>query len=249
MEVMLLDFTGVESRDPARYAADILIYAKSTRLTQGLDLLTQISTMGDKEIEANLEAVRKSIKSSWEFVHYTWQITGVTRAFTHQFVRSRHASYAQQAQRVVDMSDFETLMPQKIKDVDGGNVWNEAMTFVSRAYKYYHNEDVPAEDCRGLLPTNIYTNIMCSMNLRAFAEAVGKRSSMRVQSEYRQVIHKMAGCVIEVHPWTEKFLFPDDRVTPALDAILAKKLDNRPPASVPYVNDAIKELEALKQIW
>jgi len=249
MQVTLLDYTGAGKSDPAHYAANILIYAKNTRLTQGDKLWETIEFMTPKMRAVELHQIAMSIPSSHEFINYTWQILGVTRAFTHQFVRGRHASYAQQAQRIVDMSSFDTLIPEKIKEVDGGDEWNQVVRVIAEGYEYYQKEGVPAEDCRGLLPNHALTNIMTSMNLRSFAERFRRRSSLRVQFEHREVIQQMALRIMEVHPWTEEFLHPATNKTPALDALLEKALDGRPPASVPEVNDAIKEKEMLTGIW
>jgi len=249
MDVYLVDYTGAGKSDPAHYAANILMYAKNTRLTQGRKLEEQIEFLPPKQRAAELHSIAMSIPSSWEFVDYTFQILGVTRAFTHQFVRGRHASYAQQSQRVIDFSNFETLIPDRIKSADSGRKWNETMKVVSDAYAFYRECEIPAEDCRGMLPNNALTNIMAKMNLRVFVETFRKRSSPRVQGEYRQVISLMADRVIEVHPWAKDFLFPERLKTPATDALIAKTLDGRQSASVPEVNDAIKEIEQLKATW
>ncbi len=102
MKVSLIDWTGAGSADKM-YAAKLLVYTKSTRLTQGEETLKRIFEMTEEQLLPELNYISSSIRSSWEFISYTFQITGVTRAFTHQLVRTRTASYAQQAQRVVDM--------------------------------------------------------------------------------------------------------------------------------------------------
>src|SRR4051812_1582937 len=106
MKVSIIDHTGAGSGDPY-YAAKLLIYTKNTRLTQGEDTRAKVAAMSEQAILADLDYIAKTIRSSWEFVDYTFEITGVTRAFTHQFVRTRTGSYAQQAQRVADMSMFD----------------------------------------------------------------------------------------------------------------------------------------------
>ena len=249
MEVKLIDYTGAGSPDPANYAARLLIYTKNTRLTQGDETLKRIYEMPDDAAASELDYIAKTIRSSWEFISYTFQVTGVTRAYTHQQVRTRHASYAQQAQRVVDMSNFETLMPETIKTAGLEGLWNNCMMTIAATYRELHNAGVPAQDCRGVLPTNVLTNIIVKIDLRAFADLVGKRENLRAQDEYARVVAAMKAEVLRVHPWTGPYIDPERRHTPAIDAIMRNALNGSAPTDKPEINNALKELDALKAIW
>src|SRR4029079_15988928 len=114
MHVRLIDYTAKYAPYPDDCAAKLLIYIKNTRVTQGELAQRAVSKLSSDQVAEELRAIANTNRSSWEFIHYTWEITGVTRAFTHQFVRSRHFSFAQQAMRVADMSEFETLIPQSV---------------------------------------------------------------------------------------------------------------------------------------
>src|SRR4051812_1016288 len=100
MQVDLIDYTGRGMNDPW-YAASLMIWTKRTR--------TEISPGGLEEIrswpeERKLEELRymaATVPSSWEMCDFMFLITGVTRAFTHQLVRTRTLSYAQQAMQVL----------------------------------------------------------------------------------------------------------------------------------------------------
>jgi thymidylate synthase (FAD) len=249
MKVTLLDYTGKGTANPARYAAEVLIYAKSTRLTQGEQLAKTIAELNEKQINDQLRAIQMSVRSSWEFVHYTWQIEGVTRAFTHQFVRSRHASFAQQAMRVADMSDFETLIPTTVIAANKTEMWKLCMQMIASTYQELRKAGVPAQDARGVLPTNVLTNIVASYNLRSLAELAGKRLNERAQDEYVDVIRAMIDRAKEVHPWVHMFIFPERTNTPAIDKILKTQLNGRSPVDAPEINDALKELDMVKGAW
>jgi len=249
MRVTLLDFTGKGMKDPADYAARLLIYVKNTRLDQEGDLANWVELLDEEDIQKQLKDITMTIKSSWEFVQYSWQITGVTRAMTHQFVRSRHASFAQQAQRVADMSNFDTLMPDTIKSNGKEALWRGTMDYIAKSYRALRAAGVPAQDARGVLPTNVLTNIIASFNLRAFAELVGKRQNLRAQGEYADVVREMKARVLEVHPWAKPFLEPERTHTPALDKMLKEQLGSRSPVDVPEINAALKELDQLKGTW
>src|SRR4051812_40119788 len=116
MNVELLDYTGAGDPMPSRYAAELLVTVKSTRLEQSPDTRAKIRAMSVAEMEAELNAAANTIRSAWEFIDYTFQVTNVTRAYTHQQVRTRvGVSFAQQAMRVVDAGQFDTLMPDSVE--------------------------------------------------------------------------------------------------------------------------------------
>ena len=202
MTVTLIDYT--------KDAIDKLLYTKNTRLTQGEDTRKQIQQMSEEEKLHQLKYVAKTVPSSWEFVVYTFEILGVTRAFTHQLVRTRTGSYAQQAQRINKMTNFTYEVGPTIAEsrllLDG---YKECMASVQHWYDWLLERGAAVEDARGVLPTNVHTNIIAQYNLRALSDLVRKRWTARVQSEYRSVVVAMVVAVLKVHPWASEFLIPD----------------------------------------
>jgi flavin-dependent thymidylate synthase len=249
MKVTLIDYTGAGSLDPL-YAARLLVYTKSTRLTQGEETRNKIQNMPEAELKAELEYMADTIRSSWEFCQLIFEIKDVTRAFTHQLVRTRYGvSFAQQAQRVVDMSKFETRIPKTVRDIDQGTVWSSAMKSIEKAYAYYQSVGAPNQDCRGLLPTNVLTNIIARFDLRALADVCAKRDNARAQDEYVEVVQAMKAATLEVWPWAKVFLEPDRTATPALNRIMARLLGTDSPVDHPEINTALKEIDRLKGTW
>jgi flavin-dependent thymidylate synthase len=249
-KVELLDFTGAGFPDPEDYAARLLIYIKNTRLEQGTQTRAMINSWPVDRVKDELEYIANTIRSSWEFVDYSFQVTFVTRAYTHQQVRTRTASYAQQAQRVVDLSaGFDTLIPETVINADGGKMWAQVCDHIQQVYGRYHGMGVPVQDCRGLLPTNVLTNIAIKMNLRTLADLVGKRDNPRAQGEYEKVVQGMVREARAVHSWLGSFLYPERTATPALDAILREHLGSDSPIDRPRLNAAMKEVDKLKAVW
>lgn len=203
MKVTLLDYT--------RDAEDQLIFTKSTRLNMSPGLLDEIRNWPEERKRDELRYIANTIKSSWEFVNYTFLIEGVSRAFTHQFVRTRQASYAQQSMRVTDMSRYDFVMPERIlanRDARAlVEALNEQIAAVYATLITKHN--IPAEDARSVLPTNIATNIVARYNLRSFADLAASRLGGRTQDEYRHVMSMMVDAVLKVHPWARDFIFGD----------------------------------------
>ena len=183
-----------------------LIFAKQTRLEMKPDLLGSIMQMTGEEVEKELEYISNTIASSWEFVDYTFLIQDVTRAFTHQFVRNRHGSYAQQTMRMLDKKEFDYLSGPTINNVEREIMYISTMQTIQIHYDRLIDMGASVEDARGILPTNICTNILAKFNLRTLSEMMMARSSSRVQGEYRDVLELMYDAVIEVHPWAHHFL-------------------------------------------
>lgn len=206
MQVTLFEYSGKGSPDPARAAANALIFTKSTRLNMTPDLYAQVEAMGDEKVMEELTYMANTIPSSWEFCHYSFIITGVSRGFTHQFVRTRTGAYAQQTMRILNVEDFDYIEGPTLGLIDGATFsYQESMGLINEQYKHLLDMGVAIEDARGILPTNISTSICADFNLRTLSELFRKRASSRTQGEYRDVIDAMKAAVIAVHPWTELF--------------------------------------------
>lgn len=217
MKVSLVDYTGCGTPDPARHAANVLVFTKSTRLNMTPGLMEVIASMPEHEIEKELKYMANTIPSSWEFVHYSFLIQDVTRGFTHQFVRTRTGSYAQQTMRILNVEGWDygtgpTIEADTHTDADGNpfagpiaHTYHRTMQTIADAYGDMVSAGAAIEDARGVLPTNIHTNIVANFSLRTLADIVRKRSSSRTQGEYRLVLDEMKQEVLRVHPWAVMF--------------------------------------------
>ena len=193
-------------------AENLLMFTKATRLTMSPGLLDEIRAKSPTEKMAELEYMANTIPSSWEFVDYVFLVEGVSRAYTHQQVRTRQASYAQQTMRVLNMGEFDYIYSDKIKsDPAAKEVVDACLDVIKDTYAKLLEMGHAVEDARGVLPTNISTNIVCKFNLRTFVDLAKSRTGGRTQGEYQQVVNAMVDAVLEVHPWAEKFLFQEGR--------------------------------------
>lgn len=206
MDVQLIDYTGCGSPDPARHAANVLVFTKNTRLEMRAGLMDDISAWPWEKVEEELAYMANTIPSSWEFVNYTFLINDVTRAFTHQFVRTRTGSYAQQTMRVLNKKGWTYGTGPSLKNGSTADAYHECMASISDAYDWLVENGAKIEDARGVLPTNIHTNIVAKFDLRTLADTARKRASSRTQGEYRDVMDAMLAEVKRVHPWASMFL-------------------------------------------
>lgn len=234
MKVTLINYT--------KDAVETLLFTKSTRLNMSPDLMFDIHEMSEEKKMEELQYMSRTIPSSWEFVDYTFLIQDVTRAFTHQLVRNRHGSYAQQTMRILNVDGFGFEVGPTIKnDKHLDFIYKEEMNDIQDTYNCLIENGASIEDARGVLPTNIHTNIVAKFNLRTMAEIVSKRSSPRTQGEYRDVLEGMYQAIIEVHPWAEMFL-KDRKVEAAakLDAFIKSHSDGA------HALDVLKNVDILR---
>ncbi len=222
MKVELIGHTGYGSDDPAKRAATILIFAKNTRVKMSPNGLKEIDGWPEEKRAEELAYIANTIPGSWEFVHLTFLVSDVTRAFTHQFVRTRTASFAQQSQQINKMDGWGYYVGPTIK----GNarrelVYAKAMGEIDEAYNALIEDGANVDDARGLLPTNVLTNIVASMNLRTFVDIIRTRTSPRNRGEYRDVAEAMKIAVLEVLPWAALFINSDaDQAGRELDELI-----------------------------
>jgi thymidylate synthase ThyX len=164
--------------------------------------------------------------------------------------RTRYGiSFAQQAMRVADMTQFEVDLPQTVIDADCTADWNELMRHIRAVYALLRSRGVPAQDARGVLPLNTYTSLLARYDLRALADMLSKRDNLRAQGEYAGIARQMKAEVYRVHPWTRLFIEPERKRTPELDEILKEQLNGSSPVDKPKINAALKQVDALKATW
>lgn len=188
-------------------ARELLVFTKSTRLNVTTGLLDVINLYSEEKLQKELDYMVDTIKSSWEFVDFTFCIEGVSRGFTHQFVRNRLGSYAQQTMRILDMGDFDYITGPSIENNPRlKSLYDTMMGIINQYYKRLISAGAKIEDARGILPTNISTNIIAKFNLRALSQMMMSRASNRTQDEYRQVLDAMYAAVVEAEPWCASFL-------------------------------------------
>jgi flavin-dependent thymidylate synthase len=187
------------------------------------------------------EMAKTILATPLEAVSFHFLIEGVTRGFTHQLVRNRNSSYAQESMRfavVGEKQGIPVAMPPSIaagrslRDVmaaireefpaiDPGLArnmvidqataadkarwaWDEAQVKIEESYQYLVNAGIPAEDARGLLPTNVQTRIHWVMNLRSLKLEAGKRLSTQAQYEWKAVIAGIAKAIREYNPYQQQ---------------------------------------------
>jgi thymidylate synthase (FAD) len=138
-----------------------------------------------------------------EHAVFTFSISGVSRALTHQLVRHRLASYTQQSQRYVKFSrdEIQYVTPHTIgKDVEAKKVYDDLMEKIADTYEKLINKKIPPEDARFVLPNAATTNIVVTMNARELLHFIRMRTCERTQWELREVATEMLKQAKKVAP-------------------------------------------------
>ena len=131
-----------------------------------------------------------------------------SRAFTHELVRHRLASYSQRSQRYVNESKPRYIKPPEVKtelaEQDSERIFEEAMRNSWLAYSKLLTLGIKREIARYVLPNACETQIVMTMNFRELRHFINLRTSNRalpemraVAGEIRRIMKKQAPKVFE----------------------------------------------------
>lgn len=139
--------------------------------------------------------------SPFEHASFTFSIQGVSRVTSHQLVRHRIASYTQQSQRYVKLSEKRYITPPTISKQN--MLVSKYHQVVEAAYELYSQmleAGIPAEDARYILPQAVETQLVMTMNARELLHACSLRLCLRAQWEILELFEKIKAEVEKVAP-------------------------------------------------
>ena len=183
MNVKLIGFTPNPEKIPAMAA----------KLTHSKIKPEELDKTSDIELKNILKQVLNFGHTSViEHTCFTFAISDVSRSLTHQLVRHRIASYAQQSQRYVNLNESNYVTPPKIaKNKKMKKAYDETMKNIWDQYNKLLEMGIPAEDARFILPNAAKTNIIVTMNARELRHFFNLRCCARAQWEIREVATEM----------------------------------------------------------
>ncbi|QNO14810.1 FAD-dependent thymidylate synthase [Alkalicella caledoniensis] len=198
MKVELLNFTPnceelVAAAARLCYSADdIEDILKKMEGEKGRKLIEKLLSLGHQ--------------SPFEHISFSFGISGVSRALTHQLVRHRIASYSQKSQRYVAEKNFEFITPPSIKqNQEANDIYEKLMEQIGEAYERIVELGVSKEDARYTLPNSCETKIIVTMNARSLFNFFHHRACVRAQWEIRTMANEMLKKVKEVAPSVFKY--------------------------------------------
>lgn len=156
----------------------------------------------DKAEKIVMNAIKSGHDSILEHVSFTFKLSDISRACTHQLVRHRMASYAQCSQRYVNAENASTKIPEKIRTLP--DLYQEAQQLSEQCHAFYKkciDNGIPKEDARYFLPEGTFTSIVCTMNCRELIHFFNLRCCYRAQWEIRNVAWGMLKMCRKVMPY------------------------------------------------
>ena len=130
--------------------------------------------------------IGKGHHSCLEFAFATFSIEG-SRAFTHQLVRHRMASYAQESQRYVKITNDRTyVVPPKIaENPETLELYQAALDGCRSCYQALLDRGISKQDARFVLPNAVRNTIIVGMNFRSWRHFLALRCDRHAQWEIR----------------------------------------------------------------
>lgn len=132
--------------------------------------------------------IGKGHTSVLECCSASFRISDVSRAFSHQLVRHRIASYTQKSQRYVSERGFDFIVPPSIQaNSDAYGIFVTTMKYLDDVYQTLQALGIRNEDARFVLPNACETEIVITTNFREWRHIIGLRTDSAAQWEISQV--------------------------------------------------------------
>lgn len=180
---------------------EVLSYA--TRATTGMNL--RESEPLDDSWE---EMMRGGLQSALETQTVVFAVSGVSRACTHQLVRSRRAGFHQQSQRATFYGvSPEARMPESVwRNHNARRAYLVALDAAHEAYRIACEEDISYQDARYILPESTTNYILCEYTVREFIAVYAYRACSMFNWEIVGVVRQMAALLTGAHPFLEPYI-------------------------------------------
>ena len=166
----------------------VYLAARQSRYSEGIDSIPK-KEITDQKVKT---LIKKLLEwghfGPFEHPHFTFAISEASRAFTHQLVRHRMATYDQQSLRYVNKAGEDNLamvFPQESSKKIKTSIENHGKGCLA-LYKELINAGIPAEDARFVLPLGTKTAIVMTMNARSLMHFLKMRLDKSAQWEIRK---------------------------------------------------------------
>lgn len=146
---------------------------------------------------------------SLEDIRIAFAVRGVSRALTHQLVRTRQAAFKQQSQRDSWYGHHpEFRIPESIWNGPEAvrEEWIAALMTCHAAYNSAVDANITYEDARYILPEGTTNFILCEYSMRVFLETYAYRACVMFMDEYVAVMRAMREILVDRHPYLDKHI-------------------------------------------
>lgn len=173
----------------------------------GTELIKKLERIGrtaykseDKITESSAEEfIKKIIKLGHESVleHASLTVRVICdRGVSHEIVRHRIASYTQESTRYCNYSNEKfnnqiTVIVPPLQDDKAFDVWKDAMLTAEKAYFKLIELGVAPQLARNVLPTSVKTEIVMTLNIRAWRHFFRLRTATRAHPQIRDLANSI----------------------------------------------------------
>lgn len=186
-------------------------------LSRTLRATTGVSPDETTDVDADaVEMFSGGLQSALETQVVVFEITGASRALTHQLVRTRKAGFHQQSQRATWYGDRPaTRFPLSIARGEKSPkehashvelVWRQALLACWYAYKTACDAGVSYQDARYILPEGTTNYIICEYPLREFLNVYAYRACSGFLWEMVHTMREMGRVLTEAHPFLADYV-------------------------------------------
>lgn len=154
------------------------------------------------------EMMKGGLQTALEDIRIAFGVYRVSRASTHQIVRSRRAAFHQQSMRAHFYGEMPGCrMPESVWRSDSAReAFIEAMVATHRAYNIACANGVSYQDARYILPEGTENFILCEYSLAEFIAVYAYRGCSMFQWEIVYAVRQMRAKLLEKHPWLEPYI-------------------------------------------
>lgn len=186
-------------------------------LTDGLEAMTFAAKLCygrerdemsyDKRVDLMLKILKSKHFSILEHASARFYITNVSRNFTHQLVRHRHMSFAQQSFHYSVAKDMEAPIYPGMSAMQKDIVTKQFIDAFG-VYERLMLNGVPKEEARHVLPSGAMTKIGVTANLREWMQFVNVRACAVNCYEIREVAFKVRNILVDAYPFMTPYMGP-----------------------------------------
>ena len=165
-----------------------------------LIILIIVLIFGGKKIPELMKGVGKGVKSFLEHEAVTVRFI-CDRGVTHEIVRHRIASYSQESTRYCNYTSDKFGNEITVIDIAGGfsydlnqesdrkkyEIWKRSMEESEKAYFELLDAGATPQEARSVLPNSLKTEIVITMNLRAWRNFFRLRVDKAAHPQMREV--------------------------------------------------------------
>lgn len=143
------------------------------------------NTAREPNIKRAAKCAQDGHLATLRFAHAVFNVSGISRVCSHQFVRSKHLDFLQRSQRYCKENEVDFTFPSVT--VEQHEELREHYDFCSDLYQRLIAKGVKKEDARFVLPEATHTELNVSGNLQAWRDFIKLRADKHAQWEIRNV--------------------------------------------------------------